>query len=72
MTDPHFAQRTVLGLLMEAHPRMLAASDVRDRLKDVPRVDEAIRVLVADGVLNRLGDRLGVSRAAFRTDQLAL
>src|SRR4051812_8117980 len=70
MTDPDFAQRTVLGLLREAHPSMLSATAVREQLSDVPRVDEAVAVLVADGVLNRLGDLLGVSRAAIRADQL--
>jgi hypothetical protein len=52
-----------------AGPRIEA---VRQQLKDVPHVGQAINTLVADGVLNRLGDLLGGSRAAIRTDQLTI
>jgi hypothetical protein len=72
MTDPNHSQRAVLGLLKGAHPAMLAADDVRRQLSDVPRVDEAIKTLVGDGLVSRVGDLLGVSRAAIRADQLAL
>jgi hypothetical protein len=72
MTDPNHSQRAVLGLLKDAHPAMLAADDVRRQLGDVPRVDEAIKTLVGDGLVSRVGDLLGVSRAAIRADQLAL
>jgi hypothetical protein len=41
------------------------------QLADVPRVREALRVLVDDGLATRLGDRVGVSRAAVRFDALA-
>jgi len=40
------------------------------RLPDVPRVREALRVLVDDGLATMLGDRVGVSRAAVRFDAL--
>jgi hypothetical protein len=39
-------------------------------LPDLPRGREALRVLVDDGLVNRLGDRVGLSRAAVRFDAL--
>jgi hypothetical protein len=36
------------------------------QLADVPRVREALNVLVGDGLATKLGDRVGVSRAAVR------
>ena len=71
MTDYDLAQRAVLGALLAAHPRMLGADELADRLPGVPRVREALRVLVDDGLATRLGDRVGVSRAAVRFDALA-
>jgi len=44
--------------------------ELDDRLPDVPRVREALRVLVDDGLATRLGDRVGRSRAAVRFDAL--
>jgi DNA-binding GntR family transcriptional regulator len=40
------------------------------QLAGVPRVREALRVLVDDGLATRLGDRVGVARAAVRFDAL--
>jgi len=71
VTDYDLAQRAVLGALLAAHPRMLGADELADRLAGVPRVREALRVLVDDGLATRLGDRVGVSRAAVRFDALA-
>jgi len=71
VTDYDLAQRAVLGALLAAHPRMLGADELVDRLSGVPRVREALRVLVDDGLATRLGDRVGVSRAAVRFDALA-
>ena len=71
MTDYDLAQRAVLGALLAAHPRMVGADELADRLAGVPRVREALRVLVDDGLATRLGDRVGVSRAAVRFDALA-
>jgi hypothetical protein len=70
MTDYDLAQRAVLRTLLEAHPRLLDVGELDDRLPDVPRVQEALRVLVGDGLATRLGDRVGVSRAAVRFDAL--
>jgi hypothetical protein len=70
MTDPDFAQRAVLGALLEAHPRLLGLEELVTRLADVPRAREALRVLTDDGLATRLGDRVGLSRAAVRFDAL--
>jgi hypothetical protein len=71
VTDYDSAQRAVLGALLAAHPRMLDADELADGLVGVPRVREALRVLVDDGLATRLGDRVGLSRAAVRFDALA-
>ena len=70
MLDHDAAQRTVLGTLLEAHPRLLGVDELEAQLPDLPRVREALRVLVDDGLATRLGDRVGVSRAAVRFDVL--
>ena len=66
MTDYDHSQRAVLSALLAAHPRMLGLDDLELQLSDVPRVREALRVLVDDGIATRLGDRVGVSRATVR------
>ena len=71
MTDHDFAQRSVLGTLLQAHPRMLGIDELVAQLSDVPRVREALRVLVDDGLATQLGDRVGVSRAAVRFEALS-
>jgi hypothetical protein len=70
MTDPNAAQRAVLAALFDAHPRMLAIDELTAQLSDVPRVREALRVLVDDGLATRLGQLVGVSRAAVRFQAL--
>lgn len=64
-------QRATLGLLLERHPRMLSVAELQDRLPDVA-VPAAIGALHEDGLATRLGDLVGASRAAVRTDQLLL
>jgi hypothetical protein len=71
MTDHDLAQRAVLGALLAAHPRMLGIDELVAELPEIPRVREALRGLVDDGLVTRLGDRLGCSRAAVRFDALA-
>ena len=70
MTDYDLAQRSVLRTLLEAHPRLLDVGELDDRLRDVPRVREALRVLLDDGLATKLGDRVGASRAAVRFNVL--
>jgi hypothetical protein len=71
MTDPNAAQRAVLQALFRAHPRMLAIDDLNAQLSEVPRVREALRVLVDDGLATQLGELVGVSRAAVRLQALS-
>jgi DNA-binding transcriptional ArsR family regulator len=71
MPDHDFAQRAVLRVLLEAHPRMLGIDELAAQLADIPRVREALRVLTDDGLARKLGERVGVSRAAVRFDALA-
>ena len=71
MTHPNFAQRAVLDALFDAHPHMIGLDDLTARLTDVPRVREAVRVLVDDGLATQLGELVGLSRAAVRFQVLA-
>jgi hypothetical protein len=50
---------------------MLGLDELVAQLADVPRVRKALRVLVDDGLATRLGDRVGVARAAVRFDALS-
>jgi hypothetical protein len=70
MTDPNAAQRAVLDALFQAHPRMLGINELAGQLTEVPRVREALRVLVDDGLATQLGELVGVSRAAVRLQAL--
>jgi hypothetical protein len=71
MSDHDIAQRAVLRALLETHPRLVGVDELVAQLGDVPRPREALRVLVDDGLATRLGDRVGVSRAAVRFDALS-
>jgi hypothetical protein len=70
MPDYDLAQRAVLTALLNAHPRLLGIDELDAMLTHVPRAKEALRVLADDGLATRLGDRVGVSRAAVRFDAL--
>jgi hypothetical protein len=45
---------------------LLDIDELDDPLSDVPRMREALRVLVGDGLATQLGDRVGASRAVVR------
>ncbi len=70
MTDHNDAQRAVLAALLKVHPRLLGVDELLERVTHVTRAREALRVLVDDGLATRLGDRVGLSRAAVRFDAL--
>ena len=70
MTDHNDAQRAVLAALLKVHPRLLGVDELLDCVSHVTRAREALRVLVDDGLATRLGDRVGLSRAAVRFDAL--
>lgn len=69
--DHDYAQRTVLGMLLESHPAMLTLDELHRQLADVDGVDDAIAHLSSDGLANRVGEMIGASRAAVRADELA-
>ena len=71
MTDHDAAQRQVLYTLLDEHPRLMGTDELGAKLSEVPRVREALRILVEDGLATRLGDRVGVSRAAVRFQSLS-
>ena len=50
---------------------MLGIDELADELSGVPRVREALRVLVDDGLATQLGELVGVSRAAVRFQALS-
>jgi hypothetical protein len=52
-------------------PRMLGSDELAAELPEVPRVREALRVLVDDGLPTQLGELVGVSRAAVRFQALS-
>jgi class 3 adenylate cyclase len=65
-------QRAVLAHLLERHPAMLELDELATALAaDVERVDGAVRQLAGDSVVALLGERIGLTRAAVRTAQLA-
>lgn len=71
MSTHDAAQQAVLRALFDTHPRLVGIDELVTQLADVPRAREALRVLVDDGLATRLGDRVGLSRAAVRFDVLA-
>ena len=50
MTDFDRAQREILRTLLAAHPCPIGVDELHVRVSGDLRVDEALRVLVADGV----------------------
>jgi hypothetical protein len=70
MSDHNASQRLVLRYVLDAHPRLLDLGDLERSLEGVPRVREAVNVLVGDGLATRLGDRVGATRAAIRFELL--
>jgi len=61
-----------LGYCLNVTPQCSPVGEVRRAPSDVPDLDDAISQLVADGVANRVGELIGASRAAVRTDQLVI
>jgi hypothetical protein len=63
------ADRVVLAALLERHPAMAGLDELAAELHDLD-VRAAVDRLSGDGLVNRLGERVGVSRAAARFDAL--
>jgi hypothetical protein len=61
--------RRVLGTLFEHHPAMIDISTVLD-MEGVEHPQESVDRLVGDGLIVRLGDRVGATLAARRARTL--
>jgi hypothetical protein len=68
--DPDAAQRIVLGHLLHQHPRMLSLAELETDLAAVEDIEVAVRRLRDDSLVSQLGQRVGVTRAAVRMEQL--
>jgi hypothetical protein len=73
------AQQAVLALLLDVYPAQLALDEVLRELTDRPdefgprdRVNNAVRDLVAAGLVHRHGHFVFASRAAVRFDELRI
>lgn len=75
--DDEKAQQAILALLLDAYPAQLSVDEVLRQMTDRPdefgprdQVDNAIRDLVAAGLLHRHGRFVFAARAAIRFDEL--
>jgi hypothetical protein len=66
------AQRSLLELLLDAHPSMLTIAEIHQRMPDGADADHALSQLMEDGLATRLGELLGATRTAIRARQLAI
>jgi hypothetical protein len=64
------AQKQVLGALLDRHPALIPADALRAELAEVHDIDQALSGLIADGLVMRLGELVGASWIAARTDRL--
>lgn len=65
------AQRAVLSLVLDAHPKFLTISDLARELGDQD-VESAVSALVSVGLLEREGDSISPSAAALHFYRLDL
>ena len=78
-SDEEQAEQAVLALLLEVHPARLSVDEVVRELTDRPddfaprdRVNNALRDLVAAGLVHRHGPFVFASRAAVRFEELRI
>jgi hypothetical protein len=64
------AQRRALGALLEHHPVLISADQLRADLADVHDIDPALTGLIRDGLVMRFGELIGASWVAVRTHRL--
>jgi hypothetical protein len=64
-------QRAIVAHLLDRHPAMLGLRELAAALPHVASVEPAARQLADDGVVVQLVDRIGLTRAAVLTLQLA-
>ena len=65
------AQRAVLGLVLDEHPILLAASEVEREIGPGDATERAMRDLTGVGLLRREGASVLPTRAALHFDRLA-
>jgi predicted transcriptional regulator len=65
-------QRTVLALVLDAHPKSLTISDLARQIDAGNAVERAIAQLVDVGLLERSGDAISASATAVHFDGLEL
>lgn len=63
------AQQRVLSALLERHPALVPADELRAELADVHDIDQALTALIGDGLVTRLGELVGASWIAASTDR---
>jgi hypothetical protein len=78
-SDQVKAEQAVLALLLDTHPALLSLDEIVRELTDRPdefgprdRVNNAVRDLVAAGLVHRHGAFAFASRAAVRFEELRL
>jgi hypothetical protein len=78
-SDEDKAEQAVLALLREVHPALLSLDEIARELTDRPdefgprdRVNNAVRDLVAAGLVHRHGAFAFASRAAVRFEELRI
>jgi hypothetical protein len=78
-SDEEQAEQAVLALLLDVHPALLSVDEVVRELTDRPddfaprdRVNNAVRDLVAAGLVHRHGAFVFASRAAVRFEELRI
>ena len=70
MIPTDLAQRVVLAYLLEQHPAMQGFDDLAIVLPDREALELAVSRLSTDGLVSRLGNRVGLTQAAVRMDEL--
>ena len=68
--DPFEPQRVLLKSLLAAHPKLVEADELVTLHAGLANAESALRVLVDDGLATRLGNLVGASRAAVRSEAL--
>ena len=66
------AQRAVLSLVLDAHPKSLTLADLAHELGNQDAVKRAVAALVSVGLLDRESDAIRPSAAAVHFDALEL
>lgn len=66
------AQRAVLSLVLDAHPKSLTIHDLTRELGDQDAIEQAVAALIGVGLLDREGETISPSAAALHFERLDL